>query len=285
MADSNPTPSRPLGVCSWSLRPASPAELIERVRACGLSAVQLALTPLAERPLVWGEAGRLLREAGITILSGMLETVGEDYSTIDAIARTGGVRPTVTWAATRERAVKVALVARELRLSLVTFHAGFLPHDPADPERGTMLGRLREIAGIFGKHQIAVAFETGQEPAHTLVACLEQLRREQPRDQPAIGVNFDPANMLLYRSGDPIEALRLLAPWVLQVHAKDAIASATAGQWGSEVPVGTGQVDWPAFLAEVARCPKRPAIVIEREAGDERVRDVVTAREFLSRFG
>ncbi len=267
-----------LGVCSWSLRPASPAELIERVRACGVDAVQLALTPLVETPLVWAEAGRLLREAGITVLSGMLETVGEDYSSIDAIARTGGVRPTTTWPATRERAARVAGMARSLGLRLVTFHAGFLPHDPADPERMTMMNRLREIAALFGAHGIAIAFETGQEPAHTLVACLEQLA------QPSIGVNFDPANMLLYGSGDPVAALRLLAPWVRQVHLKDAVASGVAGQWGREVPLGTGQVDWKAFFAEVARCPHRPNLVIEREAGDQRVRDVVTAREFAERF-
>jgi sugar phosphate isomerase/epimerase len=274
-----------LGVCSWSLQPATPAELAERVRATGLSSVQLALTPLAERPLVWGTTGELLREAGITILSGMLETVGEDYGSIASITRTGGVRPSATWPATRERAARVAAVARDLGLRLVTFHAGFLPHDSADPERATMLARLREIAALFGKHGIAVALETGQEPAPTLIACLEFIRSEQPRDHPPIGVNFDPANMLLYGSGDPIEALRLLAPWVAQVHLKDALPSPVAGAWGTEVPLGDGAVDWDRFFVEAARCPRAPQMVIEREAGDRRVADVVLARERVERRG
>jgi L-ribulose-5-phosphate 3-epimerase len=279
------SPRPRLGVCSWSLQPASPAELVDRVRSTGLSSVQIALTPLAERPLVWAATADLLREAGITILSGMLETVGEDYTTIDAIARTGGVRPAATWPATRERAVKVAAVARDLGIRLVTLHAGFLPHDSADPERATMLARLREIAAAFGRHGIGIAFETGQEPAPTLIACLETLRADQPRDHPPIGVNFDPANMLLYGSGDPIEALRLLRPWVAQIHLKDAIPSSVAGAWGTEVPLGEGAVDWDAFFVEAARCERSPDLVIEREAGDRRIADVTLAMERLRARG
>jgi L-ribulose-5-phosphate 3-epimerase len=239
--------------------------------------VQLALTPLVESAAVWGGCGAVLRAAGISIVSGMLETVGEDYSTIAAIAKTGGVRSDATWPATQERAAKSAAVARTLGIRLVTFHAGFLPHDRSNPERLRMIERLREIARLFSAFGIAVAFETGQEPAHTLVECLADLAH------PSIGVNFDPANMILYGSGDPVDAIRMLAPWVKQVHVKDAIASERPGEWGREVPVGTGQVDWRAFLAEVARCPQAPKLVIEREAGDDRVGDVVTAREYLAR--
>lgn len=267
-----------IAVCSWSLRAADPADLVARVRATGLSAVQLALTPLAERPETWGGCAAALRDAGIAVVSGMLETVGEDYSTIAAIARTGGVRPDATWPATRERAVRVAGVARGLGLRLVTFHAGFLPHEPGDAERARMIDRLGEIASLFASFGIAVAFETGQEPAPVLVECLEALHH------PSIGVNVDPANMILYGSGDPVEAIRLLAPWVKQVHVKDAVASGRPGEWGREVPAGSGEVDWPRFLAEVARCPQRPGLVIEREAGDRRVEDVVTARELLARL-
>ncbi len=269
-------------VCSWSLAPRDPADLIGQLRACGCDAVQLALTPLAEpatgKPDVWSSAGSALRDAGISIVSGMLATVGEDYSSIAAIARTGGVRPDATWPATRARAIKVASVARHLSLRLVTFHAGFLPHDRSDPERQRMLERLREIAGIFAAGDIEIALETGQEPAETLVEALEDLGLA------SVGVNFDPANMILYGSGDPIAALAKLAPWVKQVHIKDAIASGVAGQWGREVPAGTGQVAWPAFMAGVARCPQRPHWVIEREAGETRIADITAARSLMQRL-
>ncbi len=229
--------------------------------------------------MVWGDTALRLKEAGITILSGMLETVGEDYSTIESIGRTGGVRPSATWPATRDRAIKVAAVARTLGIRLVTFHAGFLPHDSADPERMTMLQRLREVAQMFAAWGISIAFETGQEPAETLASCLDQLA------MPSVGVNFDPANMLLYGAGDPVEALRYLLPWVRQVHVKDAVPSGVLGTWGQEVVVGKGSVDWSGFLAELSRCPFRPNLILEREAGEDRLSDVVAARLFVEQSG
>ena len=86
-------------------------------------------------------------------------------------------------------------------------------------------------------------------------------------DHPAAGVNFDPANMILYGMGDPVAALRALEPHVRQVHVKDALPSATPGEWGSEVRAGTGRVDWPAFFA-IAR-ELGVAFLIEREAGEQ----------------
>ena len=269
---------QPLGVCSWSLRATNPTELIARVKATGLSAVQLALTPLVESPTVWCDVFRRMHDEGIAVVSGMLETVGEDYSSIERIALTGGVRPDATWAATRERALRVADVAARHGLELVTFHAGFLPHDRADPERSRMIERLRDMAELFATQHIAIAFETGQEPAATLIDCLQSL------DAPSVGVNFDPANMLLYGSGDPIDALVRLAPWVRQAHVKDALPSALAGVWGTEVPVGTGLVDWRAFLSALSASPHRPRLVIEREAEDARIDDIRAAKTLLDRL-
>ena len=85
--------SRALGVCSWSLQPNSPVELAKRIRSCGLSAVQLALDPLGETEWPIDQTLNALREAGIEIRSGMMRTRGEDYSSLESIGRTGGVRP------------------------------------------------------------------------------------------------------------------------------------------------------------------------------------------------
>lgn len=268
-----------LGVCSWSLRPENSGDLVSKVGRTGLRGVQIALTPMIERAVDFADAAVRLRGAGIAILSGMLETVGEDYSTIARIAATGGVRPDATWPATRTRAAAVARLAGELGLPLVTFHAGFLPHDRGDAERCTMIGRLREVIDLFADRRVAVAFETGQEPAATLAECLAEL------DRPSVGVNFDPANMILYAAGDPVAAIRLLAPWVRQVHVKDARPSGTPGEWGSEVPAGEGAVDWTSFLAAIRSLPRAVDLVIEREAGDRREEDVRTAASLLARHG
>ena len=227
-----------LAVCSWSLQPTSPQQLIEQLRAIGLSRVQLALDPLRENPAVWGNTAALFQQAGITIVSGMFGTVGEDYTSLESIHRTGGLVPDDTWDENWENAQATAELAHQLGLKLVTFHAGFLPHEESDPEFEKLQHRIRLVADVFAAKGIDLAFETGQEEADTLKLFLEKLGRVN------VGVNFDPANMILYDKGNPIAALRTLASWVKQCHVKDANRTQTPGTWGEEVPSGTGQVDW-----------------------------------------
>jgi sugar phosphate isomerase/epimerase len=100
-------------------------------------------------------------------------------------------------------------------------------------------------------------------------------------DRPYVGVNFDPANMILYQKGDPIEALRILAPWLKQCHLKDARKTSVIGKWGAEVPVGTGEVDWKAFFGVLDELQFEGNLCIEREAGPQRVADIKSAKQFV----
>jgi L-ribulose-5-phosphate 3-epimerase len=265
----------PPGVCSWSLQAGSTEELVHRVHATGLNAVQLALDPVRTGVMPLDALQSALERAGITILSGMMDMAGEDYSTLESIRRTGGVAPDETWPHNRAAALRNARLARALDIRLVTFHAGFLPHEASDPRRTLMLDRLRDIVTIFADEGVTVALETGQETADTLLHALHEVGA-------GVGVNFDPANMILYGMGEPVAALRRLAPWVRQVHIKDAIPSGTPGEWGVEVPVGSGAVDWTAFFAVLAELPLRPDLVIEREAGTNRIADIRTAHRVIT---
>ena len=269
-------PIESLGVCSWSLRPTSGADLVASVSRLGLPKIQLALGPVLEDPEAFGTVVPRLRDAGVAIVSGMLEAVGEDYSTLETIKSTGGVRPDEHWPATLERARGVAALAAAEDLPLVTLHAGFIPHESGDPARTLVLDRLRTLAGVFGDHGVRVGLETGQETAATLLDALAELGHEN------VGVNFDPANMILYGMGDPVDALRLLADHVVQVHAKDATPTETPGTWGGEVPLGTGAVDWDRFLDVVATLDPLVDVVIEREAGEAREPDILAARRRLT---
>jgi len=266
--------SHQISICSWSLRPRTPEMLVSDLQRCGIAKVQLALVPLIESES-WANCMHVLRDAEVVIVSGMFEPMGEDYTTLDMIAKTGGVRQDATWPETVARSIASANIASELGLSLVTFHAGFLPHD-ASQERTKMLDRLVQIADIFASNKIKVAFETGQENASTLLSVLEEL------SHPNIGVNFDPANMILYGQGDPVSAIKLLERWVCQVHIKDAIATEVPGTWGTEVVVGTGDVDWNEFIPAI---PYGVNLVIEREAGDNRVEDIQSAITLLKEQG
>jgi L-ribulose-5-phosphate 3-epimerase len=264
-----------LAVCSWSLQPSNPQELTEKLKQTGIKGVQLALDPLRENPGVWGKAPQQLRENGFTIVSGMFGCVGEDYSTLESIRKTGGVAPDATWEQNLKNIQASAALSKQLGLKLVTFHAGFLPHDTSDPVFKKMLKRLSEVADVFERAQITLGFETGQETAPQLLQVLQQLKAKN------IGVNFDPANMILYDKGNPIEAVRALGKWICQVHIKDATRTKVSGTWGAEVPVGTGEVDWPAFFTTLNGLKFSGNFVIEREAGEQRVADIRRAKEVV----
>lgn len=264
-----------LAVCTWSLQPADPDQLLRQLDAIGIRRLQCAIDPLRENPAVWGQFAKRCADAGVTLASGMFGCEGEDYTTMDSIRRTGGIVPDATWEKNWANAQRTADLAAGLGLKLVTFHAGFLPHEPSDPAFGKLIDRLRRVADLFGARRIDLGLETGQESADTLAAFLRQL------DRPGVGVNFDPANMILYDKGDPIAALRTLAPWLKQCHIKDARRTRVAGTWGEEVTVGTGEVDWPAFLRTLATLGYRGDLCIEREAGNQRVADIRAARVHL----
>lgn len=270
-----------IGVCSWSLRPESPQQLIALVRSIPVDAVQLALNPLIEKPRQWCDTIALLRAHGVHVLSGMMATQGEDYTTLESIKRTGGFRPEHTWTSNLERALRLADICADSGLSLVTVHAGFIPDSSDTQLFATMVDRLSTIAGVFARRGVALALETGQERAAELVHFLHAI------DAPSVGVNFDPANMILYGMGDPVAALEVLAPWVRQIHLKDALPSDQPGTWGREVPLGRGAVDWARFATVVRALHPQVDLVIERESGGERVEDVrhalSVARSMISR--
>ncbi|MDP7070414.1 MAG: sugar phosphate isomerase/epimerase family protein [Phycisphaerales bacterium] len=264
-----------LGTTSWSLKPRDPADLVRLLHATGLDAVQIGLSPVVSDLQAWGETVPRLIEGGITILSGMMQPVEEDYSTIARIRDTGGIRRDATWPANEAMARAMAVLAENAGIGLVTMHAGFIPEDAGDPLRAIMAARLRTLNDIFEAEGVRLALETGQESATALLEALDEV------DRPNLGVNFDPANMLLYGSGDPIEAMERLAPRIVSLHLKDALASGDSEAWGTETPLGAGQVDWDAFFAIARDLPNEVDAIIEREGGDRRVEEIRLAVDFV----
>jgi len=263
-----------LAVCSWSLRPAGPAELIGQLRELGIPRVQLALDPLRQGGR-WAAAAERLAEAGVEIVSGMFTCVGEDYGTLESIRRTGGVAPDETWDENWRNIRKTAELARRLRFALVSFHAGFLPDQPGSSDYGKLMDRVDRIAGAFAAAGCTLALETGQENAAALKGFLDRLGRGD------VGANFDPANMILYGMGDPVAAVRTLGGRIRQVHVKDATATKVPGTWGTETSAGAGEVNWPSLLAALAETGFAGHFCIEREGGADRPGDIAVARDLL----
>jgi len=258
-----------IAVCSWSLRPKSTGELVQTVCGLGLQHIQLGLLELiqADDARQKSELDEL-RKSSIAFTGGMMSFPGEDYSTIDAICHTGGFVPDKLWDERRSLCQKAVALARELGMSQIGTHIGFVPCK-ADLGYQKMIDRVRQIATIFAEKQIDLLMETGQENAEELLDFLHDL------NAPTVYINFDPANMILYGAGDPIAAVHTLGKHIRHVHVKDATGSATPGvAWGAEVPFGSGQVGPSAFLSALHQNGYTGPLAIEREAGDDRVGDI-----------
>jgi sugar phosphate isomerase/epimerase len=87
--------------------------------------------------------------------------------------------------------------------------------------------------------------------------------------------------MILYDKGEPAEAARTLAPWIRQIHIKDAIRTSQPGTWGAEVLWGEGQVGPEEFLSVLEEIGYEGALAIEREAGDDHFADIKQTAEML----
>ncbi len=258
------------------MQPRDPRDLVQKVTQTGLAKTQLVLNPLRDNPDTWSTVHDVLAANGVQIVSGMFATIREDYTSLESIRATGGIVPDQHWDGNLQLARDIARIAQQLGLCDVSTHAGFIPHDPCDPSLPKLQTRIQQIAALFADHGLTLLLETGQETADDLLDFLGCL------DSPNVTVNFDPANMILYDKGDPIDALQKLLPHVRQVHLKDAIYTSTPGAWGTEVPVGQGQVDWPAFIQLLSENDFRGHLVIEREAGDDRVGDTRQAIDHIN---
>src|SRR5689334_22443499 len=140
---------------------------------------------------------------------------GESYADIPTVQGTVGFIPRDTRAEREQRTYQVSDFAAALGVGGIACHIGFVPEDAAHPDYVAVRDLVRRVCDHAARHRQTFALETGQEPADVLLRFLKDVNR------PNLGINFDPANMILYGTGDPIEALAVLGPHVLSVHAKD----------------------------------------------------------------
>jgi L-ribulose-5-phosphate 3-epimerase len=269
-----------IAVCSWSLRPRGAQDIISQTRKLGLNHVQLAVRPLLELDPQSRKAEiDLLRQSGLTFTAGMIDYPGEDYSTLLSARLTCGLVPDDRWEERLDATLRAARLLAEMEIDRLTCHIGFIPRS-SDPQYQTIAQRVREVASKLEEIGIAFGMETGQETASELLQFINDVRSRN------VFVNFDPANMVLYGSGDPIEAIRTLGRHIAHVHAKDARWSDRPGQtWGTEVPFGAGNVNVERFLKALWDVHYDGPIAIERESGDQRFDDVQTAIDSLKVAG
>jgi L-ribulose-5-phosphate 3-epimerase len=155
-------------------------------------------------------------------------------------------------------------------------HIGFLPEDPNDALFPEVVATLAEVAAYCKNNGQTFRCETGQE---TPIALLRVIRAT---GQNNVGVNFDAANLILYDKANPVDALDILGPLVMGVHAKDGFYPTNPDQLGEEVPIGQGKVNFPLFIPRLKAVGYKGPITIEREiSGSKQTEDILASKRFL----
>lgn len=185
---------------------------------------------------------------------------GESYADIPTSARTVGLVPPETRAARMQEMKEIADFAKLLGCAAVGLHIGFVPHDTKHPLYGDVIAITREVCDHCTANGQSLHLETGQESADALLQFINDVGRDN------LCINFDPANMILYGTGEPIEALRKVGKYVRSVHCKDGKWANNPGQeWGQEVPLGHGDVGMENYLRTLNEIGYVGPLTIERE--------------------
>jgi L-ribulose-5-phosphate 3-epimerase len=247
-----------IGVCSWALNVKSVKELRGICDSLGVNVIQIACGDPFHA--AWEEGDEMPEaalDAGFQMSCTMLGFPGEDYATPQTIHATGGFGPRHLRRERLERFGWAVERTKRLGLSDMMFHAGFVPAQD-DDDYQPFLQTLGKAADLAADRGVTCALETGQETSGHLLAFVKDLNR------PNVKINFDPANLLLYDKDEPLPALKSVGHLVRSVHVKDAQRPTRPGDWGTELPLGEGDVNIPAFVQTLHEIGYRGPLCIER---------------------
>jgi len=270
-----------IGVMFWAGR--DPYETVRELKSWGVRCGQIGIPgdlPLPGAAALWKQT---LADENFTVATVFAAYIGESYAAIPTVRRTVGFVPPATRAERELRTMAVGDFAAELGVPGIATHIGFVPEDRLAEDYKAVQEMVRRVCDHAAGYGQTFALETGQESAPVLRAFLLSADRANLR------INFDPANMILYGTGDPIAALDTLAPYVVTVHCKDGDwpPRAIGGALGRERPLGQGSVGMELFIAKLKEIGYKGPLIIEREASDpiQRQRDIASAVDLLRSLG
>lgn len=266
------------GLMFWAGR-----DSLEMVRSLGVRYGQLGIPGgMRLTDEVAAEWKTALAAAHFTLVTVFAAYSGEDYADIPTVARTVGFVPPDTRAARLARTLAVSDFAAQLGVASIACHIGFVPEDDQHPDYVAVRQMVRQVCDHAAGHGQSFALETGQEPARVLLGFIRDVDRANLR------INFDPANLILYGTGEPIAALEALAPLVISVHCKDGDwpAPGIPGALGRERPLGKGSVGIARFVETLRKVGFRGPLNVERETEDqqERIRDLAEGVALLRKL-
>ncbi len=194
---------------------------------------------------------------------------GESYADIATSARTVGLVPEATRAARVKEMKEISDFTRLLKCDTVALHIGFVPQDANSASYKDLIATTRDLLDHVAANDQHLNLETGQETAEHLLHFMGDVQRDN------LFINFDPANMILYGTGEPIAALKKVGRYVRSIHCKDAKWAAEnvrGTAWGQEVALGDGDVGMETYLRTLKELGYDGPLTIEREIPQDRDR-------------
>ena len=205
-----------------------------------------------------------LAEFGITVTAVFGGFQGESYADIPTVVKTVGLVPAQTRAQRLAEMKEISDFSKMLGCNVIALHLGFVPHDTESALYQDVLAVTKDLCQYASANGQALHLETGQETAEALNQFIDDVGHDN------LFVNFDPANIILYGTGEPIDALRALGQRVKSCHFKDATWSDTPGEtWGAQVPLGQGDVDIQKYMDTLKEIGYQGPLTIEREIPEQ----------------
>lgn len=169
--------------------------------------------------------------------------------------------------------------AKVLGVNRIITHMGFLPENPTNRVFKEVVGAIKEVAEYCLANGQELLFETGQETPITLLRTIEAVGTGN------LGINLDPANLIMYGKANPVDALDVFGKYVMEVHGKDGVYPISGNALGDEKKIGDGKVDFKALLSTLNALGYNGNIIIEREiSGDEQIKDILHAKQYFERI-
>lgn len=238
---------------------------LEVARELGVPTIQLhAPHPQSRTPEKARAFLDKLKEYGITLTAVFGGFEGESYADIPTVSRTVGLVPPETRAARVKEMKAISDFAKLLGCKVIALHVGFVPHDAGNALFKEVVAVTQDVCDHAKQNGQALHLETGQESADALLQFIAATGRDN------LFINFDPANMILYGTEEPIAALRKVGKFVRSVHCKDGTWAKHPGkEWGCEVPLGQGDVGMYNYLKTLKEIGYTGPLTIEREIPQE----------------
>lgn len=271
----------PIGIILESLKQPIP-QALDTIRALGAQGLQAyatygELSPDNLTPAKKKEFKSMVDDRGL-VISALCGDLGHGFGTPEK-------NPALI-----EKSKRILDLAKEWGSDIVTTHIGVVPSDPNHPRYRIMQDACGELAAYADSMNSHFAIETGPETSQTLVTFLDSLHST------GVAVNMDPANLVMVTGDDPVQAVHMLKKYIVHTHAKDgrklfdkdpeAIYGIVMDEIVTdasfvELPLGEGDVPFPAYIQALRDIGYKGFLTIEREVGNQPVKDIEMAVGFL----